>query len=37
MRFVNVSNQATTCHMNLGWSENDPEPYRLVDPVDPTD
>lgn len=36
MRFVNVSNQATTCHMNLGWSESDPQMYRLIDPVDPT-
>jgi hypothetical protein len=35
MRFVNVSNQSTTCHMNLGWSENDPEQYRIIDPVDP--
>jgi hypothetical protein len=30
MRFVNVDNQATTCHMNLGWSESDPVPYRLI-------
>ena len=37
MRFVNVSNQQTTCHMNLGWSENDPAVYQLIDPVDPTD
>lgn len=37
MRFVNVSNQATTCHMNLGWSENDPQMFRLIDPVNPTD
>lgn len=37
MRFVNVSNQGTVCHMNLGWSENDPAVYRLIDPVDPTD
>lgn len=35
MRFVNVSNQETTCHMNLGWSEADPQPFRLIDPVDP--
>jgi hypothetical protein len=35
MRFVNVSNQETTCHMNLGWSENDPAVFRLIDPVDP--
>jgi len=35
MRFVNVSNQNTLCHMNLGWSEADPQPFRLIDPVDP--
>ena len=35
MRFVNVSNQSSTVHMNLGWSENDPAHYRLIDPVDP--
>lgn len=37
MRFVNQDNQQTTMHMNLGWSERDPESYRLIDPVDPTD
>lgn len=36
MRFVNVDNQNTPCHMNLGWSEADPQPFRLIDPVDPT-
>ena len=36
MRFVNTANQDTVCHMNLGWSENDPAQYRLIDPVDPT-
>lgn len=35
MRFVNVSNQSSTVHMNLGWSENDPAQYRLIDLVDP--
>jgi hypothetical protein len=35
MQFVNVSNQESTVHMNLGWSENDPAHYRLIDPVDP--
>jgi hypothetical protein len=35
MRFVNVSNQSSTVHMNLGWSENDPQHYRLIEPVDP--
>jgi hypothetical protein len=35
MRFVNVSNQDSTVHMNLGWSENDPAQFRLIDPVDP--
>lgn len=35
MRFVNTSNQDTGCHMNLGWSERDPEPFRVIDPVDP--
>lgn len=37
MRFVNTSNQDTACHMNLGWSERDPEPFRLIEPVDPND
>lgn len=37
MRFVNLINQAGMCHMNLGWSEAEPEPFRLIDPVDPTD
>lgn len=36
MRFVNVSNQDSIVHMNLGWSESDPQQYRLIDPVDPT-
>jgi hypothetical protein len=35
MRFVNQDNQATAMHMNLGWSEKDPQPFRLIDPVDP--
>lgn len=35
MQFVNVDNQQSEMHMNLGWSENDPEPFRLIDPVDP--
>lgn len=34
MTFYNTGNQATTCHMNLGWSESEPESYRIVDPVD---
>ena len=37
MRFVNMINQAGVCHINLGWSEGDPDNYRLIDPVDPTD
>lgn len=37
MQFVNQDNQQTVMHMNLGWSEADPQPFRLVDPVDPTD
>lgn len=36
MQFVNTANQSTVCHMNLGWSENDPAHFRLIDPVDPT-
>ena len=36
MRFANQSNQDSTVHMNLGWSENDPQVFRLIDPVDPT-
>ena len=35
MRFVNVSNQSSIVHMNLGWSENEPQHYRLIEPVDP--
>ncbi len=35
MQFVNQDNQATAMHMNIGWSEADPEPFRLIDPVDP--
>ena len=37
MRFVNLANKSTGCHMNLGWAEADPNNYRLIDPVDPTD
>lgn len=37
MQFVNTANQDTVCHMNLGWSENYPESYRIINPVDPTD
>jgi hypothetical protein len=35
MRFVNMVNQNAVCHMNLGWSENDPQQFRIIDPVDP--
>ena len=34
MRFVNVDNQQSLMHINLGWSEKDPQPFRIVDPVD---
>lgn len=37
MRFVNQDNQETAMHMNLGWSEQDPQPFRLIDPVDSAD
>ncbi len=37
MSFYNRSNQPTFCHMNLGWSEGDPPPYRLVTSVDNRD
>lgn len=30
MSFYNPSNQSTNCHMNLGWSEDEPEQYALV-------
>lgn len=36
MKFYNTGNQATTCHINLGWSENEPDHYRIIDPVDAT-
>lgn len=37
MTFYNTGNQDTNCHMNLGWSESEPDHYRIVDPVDSTD
>jgi hypothetical protein len=30
MTFYNAGNQDTLCHLNLGWSENDPPSYDLV-------
>jgi hypothetical protein len=30
MTFHNVDNQSTRCHINLGWSEGEPDRYRLV-------
>lgn len=30
MTFYNTSNQSTNCHMNLGWSEDEPSQYDLV-------
>lgn len=30
MTFYNAGNQNTLCHINLGWSENEPEHYNLV-------
>lgn len=36
MKFYNTGNQATNCHINLGWAEAEPDHYRIVDPVDPT-
>lgn len=30
MTFFNAGNQNTLCHLNLGWSENDPPSYDLV-------
>lgn len=37
MSFYNTGNQTTNCHMNLGWSEREPDHFRILDPVDPTD
>lgn len=37
MTFYNTGNQQTNCHMNLGWSEAEPDHYRIIDPVDSTD
>ena len=34
MVFYNTGNQTTNCHMNLGWSENEPIPYELIRNVD---
>lgn len=31
MAFVNTTNQATLCHLNLGFSEGEPESYRLIE------
>lgn len=30
MTFYNADNQTTRCHINLGWSEGEPDRYRLV-------
>jgi len=30
MSFYNTGNQTTGCHINLGWSEDEPAPYLLV-------
>lgn len=35
MSFYNTGNQTTNCHMNLGWSEREPDHFRIIDPVDP--
>jgi hypothetical protein len=31
MTFLNTSNQSTLCHLNLGFSEGEPDPYLLVE------
>lgn len=36
MVFYNTANQATNCHINLGWAENDPPHFDLVYAVDNT-
>jgi len=35
MAFHNTENQATLTHLNLGWSEGEPEPYALVENTSP--
>lgn len=30
MTFQNIDNQPTRCHINLGWSEGEPDRYNLV-------
>ena len=30
MTFLNLDNQSTECHLNLGWSEDEPDRYDLV-------
>jgi hypothetical protein len=30
MTFYNADNQPTRCHINLGWSEDEPDRYNLV-------
>jgi hypothetical protein len=31
MTFVNTVNQSTLCHLNLGFSEGEPDPYRMIE------
>jgi hypothetical protein len=31
MAFVNTENQTTLCHLNLGFSEGEPDSYKLVE------
>jgi hypothetical protein len=33
MTFYNVGNQSTNAHLNLGWTENDPNHYKIVEGV----
>jgi hypothetical protein len=30
MTFVNTTNQSTLCHLNLGFSEGEPDPYKMI-------
>jgi hypothetical protein len=34
MTFLNTTNQSTLCHLNLGFSEGEPQPYKLIQQVE---
>lgn len=34
MVFYNTGSQTTSCHLNLGWSEGEPDTYNIVEQVE---